>query len=869
MTFRQTVRFIRREARGERGRITFFVGCLAIGVAAVSAVAGLSLALDRGIRAEARKLLAADIAVSGHRPLTAEVDAAIDGLIAQGGGRVKRADIKELATIVASPAGKSQLVKLKVVDGGYPFYGKLGVDPDRPLAELLAASRSGAAGVDVADGPGGVVVAPDLLSHLGLSKGDTLKIGGVDFRIAGVVSSEPDRISMSFTLGPRVFISGAGLERAHLDRLGSHIEYRTLVAAGDTADAEEIDAIKKRIESALAGDTAYKLETYADAQPELRSGLKRAGRFLGLVALLSLLIGGIGVAQTVRSWIAGRMDSIAILKCLGMRPREILALYLGQTLLLGAIGSLVGCALGALVVRLVPLFIGNLLTNVEIDAVQPVAILRGVVLGIGIAVLFSIPPLTVLRRVAPLRVMRREAEPLPAGRIAAALTGGVLIAGIFVTAWVQSDSVALGGGFTLGIVVAVLALALAAFATSRIVASARRLPARSTRIWLRHGLTALARPGAGTLGAIVALGLGVLVVLAMFLVHDRLIEEFRADLPESSPTAFVVDIQPDQWDGVRAILEKENAKNIDSVPVVNARLLSIEGRPVEDLAKSVPDEGRKRWVLTREQNITYLPDLPKGNKIVAGKLWSDPAHGEISIEDDFAKDLGVGLGSKLTFNVQGLPVELVVTSLRKVDWRTFGINFFLIVEPGVLEGAPQSRVAAARLVENNDPKASEKEQRIQDELAASFPNVTVLKIREIIDKIVTILDRLGLGIRVLGSFTVFAGIAILAGAISAGSIRRGREVALLKTLGMTRRGVALVFSVEYALIGAVAAGIGVVGGGVLAWVVLTRGMEIEWQFRPAPFAVAFAGTIALSVVAGLAVSVRALSRRPIEVLRGE
>lgn len=258
--------------------------------------------------------------------------------------------------------------------------------------------------------------------------------------------------------------------------------------------------------------------------------------------------------------------------------------------------------------------------------------------------------------------------------------------------------------------------------------------------------------------------------------------------------------------------------------------------------------------------MTYLETLPPDNKIVEGALWSDPSRAEISIEQDFARDLGVKVGSTLTLDVQGVPVELAVTSLRTVDWRTFGINFFLVVEPGALEDAPQSRIAVARV-----PPA--REQDLQDALAAKYPNVTVVRIREILERVVSVMERVGLAVRILGGFTVIAGIAILIGAVFASASRRGREVAVLKTIGLTRSGVISVFAVEYALIGLVAGTIGAVGAGFLARAVLVNGMEMPFRFSLQPFVAAIAGTVVLSVVAGVGASARALSRRPIEVLR--
>jgi putative ABC transport system permease protein len=361
---------------------------------------------------------------------------------------------------------------------------------------------------------------------------------------------------------------------------------------------------------------------------------------------------------------------------------------------------------------------------------------------------------------------------------------------------------------------------------------------------------------------VAGLGLGVLLVLAVFLIQGDLRRQLGADLPRGAPTAFLLDVQPDQWAGVRSLLASRGASEIDSVPVVMARLRAVDGRGVEALAGQGEERGRRRWVLTREQRLTYLDRLPPGNTLVEGRLWSEPGKPEVSVEKEFAGDLGVRLGSVLTFDVQGVPLDLTVTSLRAVEWRTFGINFFLVVEPGVLEAAPQFRLASARL-------PAQEEQRAQDLLAARYPNVTLLRVRAILEKVIGVLDQVAAGVQFLGGFTVAAGVAVLAGAVAAAGVRRSREVALLKTLGMTRAGVAAAFAAEYALVGLLAGGIGAVGGGVAAWAVLTRGFEAAWRFRPAPLLAAVAGAVALAVAAGLAASLRALGRRPLEVLRRE
>lgn len=847
MTLKSWLALAARESRGSAGRLVFFAACLSVGVAAVVAVAGLSQALDRGIQAQARQLLAADIAVSSRRPIAGDVVTAIDRL-----QQARRTDVIELPTVVSIPVidktadvpGPSLLCELKAVGPGYPFYGEVVTEPARPLEVLLDEDQ--------------VLVGQELLIRLSTSVGEDLQIGSEVFEIAGTITDEPDRLEIGVTLGPRVLLSTSGLERSGLMGLGSRVGYRILVRLVDESTPAEVEAAAATVREAIADPNFVNVETYTQAQPSLRTALSRVERFLGMVALLSLLIGGIGVAQAVRAWLAGRLDAIAVLRALGVRPREVFFLYLGQTAFLALVGSVLGALAGALAAQAVPGFLENLLpVQVEVGW-QPAAMLRGVALGVGVAVIFGLRPLFDVMRVPPVRVLRRDADPLPVGKVVAAVLFAVLATGVMTTATLQSGSIVRGVLFGIGLIVATAVLALGAWIVVHFVG---RVPRDFGGVALRHGLAALARPGSGTLGAVVALGLGVLTVLGMYLIQNSLSAQLEADLPADAPTAFFIDIQPDQWQGVQKVLFDAEAEAVDSVEVVIARLQSINGVPVADL---VPDRdgesGDRRWVLTREQRLTSMETLPADNIIVDGALWSDPSRAEVSVEQGFARDMGVTAGDTVVFNVQGVPLELLVSSIRTVEWERFSINFFLVVEPGVLDDAPRYRIATARLA----PVA---ELPVQDRLAAGFPNVTMLRIRELLEKIVAVLEQVGFGVRFLGAFTVLSGIAILAGAISAGAVRRGHQVALYKTLGMTRVQVALVFAVEYALVGLVAGLLGTVGGVVLAFAVVRFGFEIAWAWLPTAYVAAAIVTMFLSVVAGLAASTRALAVRPLAVLR--
>ncbi|HYO09842.1 MAG TPA: FtsX-like permease family protein [Tepidisphaeraceae bacterium] len=855
------VRLGLRESRRSRGRIGLFMACIAVGVSAVVVVAGLSRGVNDGVRAEGRRLMAADVAIEGRRELPAE----LDQILARAAPGTERADVREFVSVVAGGGG-TQLAELKVVEGAYPFYGTLRLDPAKPLAELLASDA--------------VVVAQELMARLGLSIGGELRIGGAPFRVAGALLEEPDKISVSFTLGPRVFLSRQGLARTALIDRGSRVEYRALLKLGERATAEDATRLAGRIRADLPDAEFYRVRTFTEAQPQLRRSFSRMGRYLGLVGLLSLLVGGVGVAQVARAWLASRMDDIAILRCLGATPREVVALFFGQVLAMALAASVAGALLGTLLHWMLPKFLGGLLPADLIRPWQPMAMARGVGLGVAVAIVFTLPLLLGLRRVPPVRVLRRDAEPDRGGWLPAALGGALVLGSVFAAATVQADSLRYGAIFAGGLAGATLLLALAAMALSRV---ARLLPRDAGGLRLRHGLAHLARPGAATIGAIVALGLGVTFVFATRVVQRHLSEQLTAELPADAPSTFFLDVQPDQWPPLEAMLKREGGAAIDSRPIVTGRFTSVNGvsqggrtesepappappaaaAPPERQGDGEPQRRPRRWVFTREQRVTYGAQLPRGNRVTAGAFPAAPAVANgVSIEENFARDLGVRVGSKLTLDVQGVPVDLTVTSLRTVDWRTFGINFFLFAEPGPLDDAPQSRVAVARFESADLP-------RVQAAVVGAFPNVTVIHVRDVMDKVLAVLRSLGVAVQALGAFTVAAGIVVLGGTVAATQARRAREVALLKTIGMTRRDVAAVFAVEYALTGAVAATVGLAAGGLLAWAVLTQLMELSWSPSAREIALAAAVTITLAVAAGLLASARALSARPSEVLRAE
>ena len=846
----------RRESRGARGRLVLFTLCLALGSMAVVGVAGLVRSVEAGIAAQSQALLGADLWIHSRTPLP---DGYADALARDFPAGTRTCAVRLVQTMArAGASGASRLVELKAVDGEFPFYGELALEPPGPLARALAPER--------------VVIARELGAMLGVGVGDELAMGAARFTVAALVLDEPGRLDPTFTAGPRVFASLAGYERMELGGLGSRVTYGMLVALPADAGAASgwTDAARTTLIHAPGrrdgpSETVTRFESHDEAQPQVQRAAQRVERFLGLVALLSLLLGGVGVAEIVRAWVATRVASIGVLRVLGFTPREVLLVYAGHVVALALLGSALGALVGSFLPLLVPRVLPELLpSGLELDW-APLPVLRGVALGTLVALAFSLPALTAVRRVPPVRVLRHEAEPLPPHRGLALAAGAALVAAVFVSAWVQSEELEQAAWFTAGLALLFGLLALGARALTRL---ARAVPRTRLPGALASAIAALARPGAGVLGAVVALGLGTLVVVTLLLVESRLSERLESALPAGGPSFFFLDLQTDQQPAFERVLAEEGASAVRVVPMASARLSSVDGGdPYAARAErerdhdGERDERGRRGGSGRETRLTWERELTSDNRIVEGALWSDPAQLEVSLERRYAENLGAKLGSRLVFDLSGVPIELTVTSLREVDWESFGINFFVVAEPGALDDAPHALLATAHV-------PPEREQAVQDALLAAVPNVTVVPVRAVLAKIEHVLTRSALAVEVLGAFTALVGLAILAGVASLGALRRTREAALWKVLGVTRGGVARLFALEFALQGLVAGGLGALGAVALSWAffehVLELGSDVPWWSAP----VAALCSATLAALAGLAACARALAARPIESLRG-
>jgi putative ABC transport system permease protein len=735
--------------------------------------------------------------------------------------------------------GRSLLVELKAVEPGYPFYGRFVTDPDRPLESLV--------------GHGRAVVHPSLLTRLGLRTGDRLRIGDLDLTISGVIVQEPDRSLGIFSLGPRVLMAGPDLDRTGLVRPGSRVRYRALVrlpAGGD------VEAFRDALAASLR-DPSVRVVTYAEAQPGFRRFWTQLTMYLGLTGLVALMVGGIGVAVSVRAFVRGKLATIAVLECLGAGWRDVFTIYLLQTALLGLLGSLAGAALGtalepalaSLLARLLPFPIGLV--------PSPRAVLNGLAVGMGVTLLFALWPLVEIRRVSPVLILRSQVEPTLTGPRPwpAAL---VIVGGLAALALWQAGSWRVGGLFMAGLAAALVLLALSA----RLIAVLARLLGRGPLVW-RQAVANLHRPGSQAGAVLVSLGLAVMLIVAVALLEASLRREIAYRSSGTAPAFFFLDVQPDQAEPfARLVTAEDGGLAPELLPVVRSRLAAING------ARVVPDARQHRediWYLTREYVLTWAAEPPRHNTVVAGRWWTaEEAAREplISVEEDIARHLGVGLGGTLTFDILGVPVTARVVNLRRVDWESLDSNFFVIFSQGALAGAPATYIATARV-----PRA--REDRVQAAVVAAFPNVTAIPVREVLERVASVLDQIALAMRVVAAWSILSGLVVMAGALSITRHQRLYDTVILKALGATRGFVGRVFAIEYALLGAGAGLLGILLAGVLAWAVQRFALDIAWRWTPGPLAFGVLAAVALALAVGGLGTYRLLGQKPLAVLRGE
>ena len=838
-----------REGRASARRLLLLTASITAGVAALVAINSFTDNLRDSVQQQARSLLGADLSISSQKEFSPAVTALLDTL-----GQTGLARVTTFSAMAYTVGGAgARLVQVSGITGPYPFYGDIVTEPAQAWSAL---SR----------GPN-AIVDPSLLGALGGRVGDSLAIGDARFVIIGTVSRMPGDVGMRSALGPRVFIPGRYLASTHLLTFGARVQREAFVRLPVGQAAQPI---ADRYRASLREENV-RIRTVAESQQNLDNALGRLGRYLGLVALIALLLGGLGVASATHVFVRQKAETIAVLRCLGATAGGVFAIYVAQAAAMGLLGSVIGAVIGIGVQQMLPSLIASMLPLDVSTAPSWPAIGIGIGTGVWISVVFALLPLLSARRIPPLAALRQAYEPEVRAREPLRVPVLILLAAsVFGLSVLQAGNLRAGAGFAAGIGVSVGLLALAAWLLIRAVR--RWLPPRWPYVW-RQGLANLHRPANQTMAVVLSLGFGAFLLATLFLAQHNLLEELRLSGGTARPNLIFFDIQPEQVESVSRAIRDAGYPVTSPVPIVPMRIQSINGRSVAEIAADTLARSRGRggrsngggWALRREYRSTYRDTVVASEKIVAGRWWranrprTSPV--PVSMEVDVAADLGVKVGDAIVWDVQGVPVATRVASLRDVDWARFEPNFFAVFASGALERAPQAYVVMTRT-----PDAAAR-GRLQRQLAERYANVTSFDVAVVQEAVERLVGRVVFAIRFMALFRLATGAVVLAGAVSTSRYQRLRESALLKTLGASRRQVIQVVLAEYVALGvlsALAALILAIGAG---WALTRFLFEIPFRL-PLGQAAALIGTTALlAVLIGGWGSLEVIRRTPLEVLR--
>lgn len=841
-----------RESRATRRRLGLYMGSITLGVAALVAINSFRTNVTAAIEGQARTLLGADLELRTRRAFAKPMRALLDSLERAGTPVSYVTSFGSMA--LATRTGLTRLVDVRALTGGFPYYGRIDTDPP--------GGRQALEQDQVALADSAVLVA------LEVEVGDTLAIGDARFTIAGAVTSVPGEIGILTALGPRVYIPGRHLEATNLLRFGSRATYYAYLKLS----ADQIEPFVERHRE-LFSDQGVGFDTAAEREEELSESLALLARYLGLVGLIALLLGGIGVASAAHVFMKDRLGTVAILRCLGATSRVVFVIYLLQAAMLGLVGAALGAGVGLVVQRILPdVFQAFLPLRVATDVHWP-TVLVGVGAGVWVATVVALRPLLVAARVPPLAALRRDVHQRPpwGSRLASALVAFAVVATIVaLSAW-QAPTRLAGYFFAGGALTTTLVLWLAAVL---LIAATRHAVPRRAPFVLRQGIGNLFRPQNQTVAVTLAVGFGVFLLGTLTVVQENLLDRLALNTGVDRPNLVLFDIQHDQRSGVEQIVRARGLPVVATTPIVPARIARLGGRPVDSvLADTLQGERRSRWALRREYRNTYRDTLAGAERIVAGAWWDDARREQpgvvrlgddptrISMEEDLAGELNVQVGDRITWDVQGRMIESVVTSLRRVDWARFEPNFFVVFEPGALEEAPQTYVSLTRADD------AVRRAGLERDVVTAYPNVSAVDLSLVQDTLDDIIGSVALAVRFMASFCIASGIMVLVGAAATTRFQRLRENALLRTLGARSSQIVHILFAEYFALGSLAAITGITLAAAAGWALVRFLFELPFTFPSAYLALLWLGAVTLTTAVGMLAGRRTVRQSPLVVLR--
>ena len=837
------LRYALREMRGGLRGFYVFIACIALGVMAIAGVGSVAASLREGLAREGRTLLGGDVAFSLFQREARPEEIAF--LRTRGGVSVTAS----LRGMARADDGRLALVEIKAVDAAYPMLGELTLEPKMPIKDLLADH----------DGIFGAAADSTLLSRLDLKLGDRISVGSATFQIRSVDVTEPDKLAGGLGFGPRFLVSEAGLRATQLLQPGSLVRWTYRVRLPDYASTASNAARLLDDARNVLPHAGWEIRTRDSASPQLERTISRFTQFLTLVGLASLLVGGVGVANAVKSHIDRRRDVIATFKAMGATGRDVFAIYLTQVVVLALVGSAIGLAAGAALPFIIVDVFGRVLPLPVVPALHADQLALSLVYGLATALAFGLWPLGRVHDVPVATLFREAVTSLwqrPRWRYLALMALVIAFLVVVVIGLAYDKRVA-----TIFVLSSIAVFALLRGIAAGLMALARRLP-RTQFTMLRLAIANIYRPGALTPSVVMSLGLGLAVLVTITQIDGNLRRQFLAALPERAPSFYFIDIPATEADRFVTFLKQTSpGATVEEVPMLRGRIVAARGVPAENLDPTTDSE----WVLQSDRGLTSTGEIPKGSKIVEGQWWGADYNGPplISIEKKIADGLKLKLGDEIIVNVLGRDISARIGNMRAIDWQGLGINFVLVFSPNAFKGAPHTHIAT--LTENQPGAAGD--AAIVKKVADAFPMVTTVRVREALETIGTVVTNLVLAIRGASAVTLISAVLVLGGALAAGHRHRVYDAVILKTLGATRGRLLGAYALEYLMIGFATAVFGVIAGSVAAWLIVTRLMTLSFVWQAGSAAGVVASALLVTVGLGLAGTLLALNQKPAAVLR--
>ncbi len=832
-----------REGRSSARRLATYMIAITIGVAALVAINSFRANVVRSVDEESRTLLGADLRLNSNTQFPDSVRALIDSLETASPGTT--AEVVSTITIAVSDGGV-RLVQLRGVQGPYPVYGTMATEPAGLWSRLGDGKR--------------VLVEPTLLAQVDAKVGDTLQLGGQRFEIAGVITNLPAEVSFRNALGPRVYMSKTALDATGLIQFGSIARHEIFMKMPDEQRLQTfVDRNHDLFRQSLIGFT-----TAREQAEQLAKALDTLGRFLGLVGLAALLLGGLGVASAINVFIKSRRDTIAVLRCIGATQRTAFTAYLLQAVALGVTGAAAGVLLGLAVQIALPSLLESVLPFNVSFRIEWGVLATGLGIGAAVTTVFALLPLLEIRGISPLRALRHALEPARTRDPLRWAVYALLLAAIAALSIWQAGEVRIGLAYTGALGAAMIILWICAATLTWLT---RRFFPRSAAFPIRQGVANLYRPQNQTLAVTMAVGFGVFLLSGLWVVQRNLLDWIQLDGgSQPAPNLVLIDVQPDQLDDMRQIVARYTTVAPEVTPIVPGKVAAVRGIPAPKLLAERQTPRVEPWAVRREYRHTYRALPTESEKIVAGKWWDGAykqgAVAEVSVEEDLLLNLGAKLGDRITWDIQGVQLETIVTSVRQVDWARFDTNFFVVFQPGVLDSAPQTYVALVKI----DPAAS---QTLQREVSLKHANISAIDVGSVQKTLERIVGRVAFAIRFMALFSVVAGALVLLAALAAGRYQRIRESALLRVLGARRNQVRTMLLTEYLALGLLAGFVGVMLGGIAGWLLVQFVFKVDFTLPWAALASLWLGVATMSALMGVYTSRDALAGTPLEVMRSE